>query len=230
MVNKSLKGSMWVQSQEWQNDLCLFQRQTIQHHSNPSLCLNHWCLRSWTFLWRPTRPSRINTKKKKERERERDVLFIIEDWNEKVGSQEIPRVGGVTGKFGLRIQNEAGQRLTEFCQENAQVTVNTLFQQHETTLHTDITRCSIPKSDWLYSLQPKMEKLYIVSKTRLGADYDSDHELLIAKLRLKLKKVGKIIRPFKYDLNLISYSYSLEVTNRFKGLDLIEYWRTKDRI
>ena len=95
MVNKSLKGSMWVQSQEWQNDLCLFQRQTIQHHSNPSLCLNHWCLRSWTFLWRPTRPSRINTKKKKrERERERDVLFIIEDWNEKVGSQEIPRVGG----------------------------------------------------------------------------------------------------------------------------------------
>ena len=68
-----------------------------------------------------------------------------------------------------------------------------------------------------------MEKLYIVSKTRLGADYDSDHELLIAKLRLKLKKVGKIIRPFKYDLNLIPYSYSLEVTNRFKGLDLIEY-------
>ena len=68
-----------------------------------------------------------------------------------------------------------------------------------------------------------MEKLYTVSKTRLGADYGSDHELLIAKLRLKLKKVGKIIRPFKYDLNLIPYSYSLEVTNRFKGLDLIEY-------
>ena len=67
-----------------------------------------------------------------------------------------------------------------------------------------------------------MEKLYIVSKTRLGADYGSDHELLIAKFRLKLKK-GKIIRPLRYDLNLIPYSYSLEVTNRFKGLDLIEY-------
>ena len=66
------------------------------------------------------------------------------DWNEKVGSQEIP---GVTGKFGLRIQNEAGQRLTEFCQENALLIANTLFQQHKRRLHMDITRCSIPKSD-----------------------------------------------------------------------------------
>ena len=58
----------------------------------------------------------------------KDVLFIIGDWNAKVGSQEIP---GVTGKFGLRVQNESGQRLTEFCQENALVTANTLFQQHK---------------------------------------------------------------------------------------------------
>ena len=57
-----------------------------------------------------------------------DVLFIIGDWNAKVGNQEIP---GVTGKFGLRVQNEAGQRLTEFCQENALVIANTLFQQHK---------------------------------------------------------------------------------------------------
>ena len=67
-----------------------------------------------------------------------------------------------------------------------------------------------------------MEKLYIVNKTRLGADYSSDHELLIAKLRLKLKKVGKTIRPFRYDLNQIPYEYTLEVRNRFKGLDLID--------
>ena len=59
-------------------------------------------------------------------------------------------------------------------------------------------------------------------KTRLGADCGSDHELLIAKFRLKLKKVGKIIRPFRYDLNQIPYDYTVEVTNRFKGLDLIE--------
>ena len=58
-------------------------------------------------------------------------------------------------------------------------------------------------------------------KTRLGADFGSDHKLLIAKLRLKLKKVGKTTRPFRYDLNQISYDYRVEVTNRFKRLDLI---------
>ena len=73
----------------------------------------------------------------------KDILFIIGDWNAKVGSQEIT---GVTGKFGLGVQNETGQRLTEFCQENALVIANTLFQQHE-RLHMDITRWSIPKSD-----------------------------------------------------------------------------------
>ena len=64
---------------------------------------------------------------------QKDVLFIIGDWNTKVGSQEIP---GVTGKFGLGVQNEAGQRLIEFCQENALVIANTLFQQHKRRLYT----------------------------------------------------------------------------------------------
>ena len=67
-----------------------------------------------------------------------------------------------------------------------------------------------------------MEKLYTVNKTRPGADYGSDHELLIAIFRLKLKKVGKTTRPFRYDLNQIPYDYTVEVRNRFKGLDLIE--------
>ena len=62
-----------------------------------------------------------------------------------------------------------------------------------------------------------MEKLYIVSKTRQGADCGSDHELLIAKFRLKLKKVGKTTRPSRYDLNEIPYNYTAEVRNRFKG-------------
>ena len=66
-----------------------------------------------------------------------------------------------------------------------------------------------------------MEKLYTVSKTRLGADYGSYHELLIAKFRLKLKKVWKTTRPFKYDLNQIPYDYTLKVRNRFKRLDLL---------
>ena len=62
-----------------------------------------------------------------------------------------------------------------------------------------------------------MEKLYTVSKTRPGADCGSDHELLIAKIRLKLKKIGKTTRPFRYDLNQIPYEYTVEVRNRFKG-------------
>ena len=66
-----------------------------------------------------------------------------------------------------------------------------------------------------------MEKLYTVRKTRLRADYGSDHELLITKFRLKLKKVGKTTRPFRYDLNQIAYDYTVEIRNRFKGLYLI---------
>ena len=67
-----------------------------------------------------------------------------------------------------------------------------------------------------------MEKLYTVSKTRPGADCGSDHELLIAKFRLKLKKVEKTTRPFRYNLNQMPYDYTVEVRNTFKGLDLIE--------
>ena len=74
----------------------------------------------------------------------KDIFFIIGDWNANVGSQETP---GVTGKFGLGIQNEAGQRLIEFCQENTLVIANTLFQQHKRRLYMDIKRWLTPKSD-----------------------------------------------------------------------------------
>ena len=77
---------------------------------------------------------------------------------------------------------------------------------------TDYILCSLR---WRTSIQSV--------KTRPGADCGSDHELLIAKFRLKLKKVGKTTRPFRYDLNQIPYDYTVEMTNRFKGLDLIEY-------
>ena len=117
------------------------------------------------------------------------VLFITGDWNAKVGSQETP---GVTGKFGLWVQNEAGQRLTEFCQENALAVANILFQQHKRRLytwtspddqhwnHTDYILCS---QRWRSSIQS--------AKTRLGADLGSNHELLIAKFRLNWRKWGK---------------------------------------
>ena len=74
----------------------------------------------------------------------KDVFSILRDWNEKVGSQETP---GVTGKFGLGVQSEAGQRLIEFFQENTLVIANTLFQQHKKRLHMDIAIWSMPKLD-----------------------------------------------------------------------------------
>ena len=92
----------------------------------------------------------------------------------------------------------------------------------EKTLHMDITRWLILKSDWLYYLQLKMEKLYIVSQTRPWTDCGSNNELLISKFRLKLNKVGKSTRPFSYDLNQNPCDYTEEVRKIFKGVDLIE--------
>jgi len=151
-------------------------------------------------LWRSTRSSRTNTKK--------DFLFIIGDWNGKVGSQEIP---GVTGKFGLGIQTEAGQSyaiLIQLRQENTLVIANTLFQQYKRRLYTwtspdgqhqnqiDYILCS---QRWRSSIQ--------LTKTIPGADCGSDHELLIAKFRFKFNKVWKAMRQFRYDLNQIPYDY-----------------------
>ena len=111
------------------------------------------------------------------------MSFSLQGTRNKSRSQEIP---GVTGKFGLGVQNEAGQRLTEFCPENTLVIANTLFQQHKRRLYTwtstdgqyrnqiDHIRCS---QRWRSSTQS--------SKTGPGADCGSDHELLIAKFRLK---------------------------------------------
>ena len=116
-----------MQSQKQQNDLCSFPRQTIQYHSNPSLCPNQYAEEAEVEWFYEDLQDLLELTPKK------DVLFIIGDWNEKVGRQETP---GVTGKFGLGIWNEAGQRLIEFCQENALVIANTLFQQHKRRLYT----------------------------------------------------------------------------------------------
>ena len=91
---------------------------------------------------------------------------MIGDWNAKVGSQEIP---GVTGKFGLGVQNEAGQRLTVLPRECTGHSKHPLLTTQEKTLHMDINRWSFPKVYRLYSLQPKMEKLYTVSKNKTGS-------------------------------------------------------------
>ena len=121
------------------------------------------------------------------------------------------------------MRNEAGQRLIEFCQENALVIANTLFQQHKRRLYTwtspdgqyqnqiDYILCS---QRWRSSIQ--------LAKIRPGADCGSDREFLIAKFRLKLKKVGKTTRSFRYDLNQIPYDYRVEMRNKFKGSDPID--------
>ena len=195
-----------MQSQKQQYDLYSFPRQTIQYQGNQVYALTsnaeeaevEWVYEDLQDLLEITP--------------QKDVLFIIGDWNAKVRSRETP---GVTGRFGLGVQNEAGKRLIEFCQENSLVIANTLFQQHKRRLYTwrspdgqhrnqiDYILCS---QRWRSSIQK--------AKTRLG--------LLIGKFRLKLKKVGKTTRPFRYDLNQIPYDYTVEVTNRLKGLDLID--------
>ena len=114
-----------MQSQKRQNDLCLFPRQTILYLSNPSLCPNQYAEEAEGEQFYEDLQDLLELTPKK------DVLFIIGDWNAKVGSQKTP---GIMGEFG--VQNEAGQRLIEFCQENTLVMANTLFQQHKRRLYT----------------------------------------------------------------------------------------------
>ena len=145
---------------------------------------------------------------------------IIGDWNAKVGSQETP---GVTGKFGFEVQNEAWQRLIESCQENALVIANTLFQQHKRRLYSWTSPDGQHRNQSDYILCSQRWRSSIQStKTRPGADCGSDHELLVARFRLKVKKVSKITRPFRRDLNQTPYDYAVKVIDIFKGLDLTE--------
>ena len=127
------------------------------------------------------------------------------------------------GKFGFGVQNESGESLIEFCQKNSVVIANTLFQQHKRWLYMWTSLHGQYQNQIDYILYSQRWRSSIQSaNTRPGADCGSDHELLIAKFRLKLKKVGKTTRPFTDDLNQIPNDYRLEVRNRFKGLDLID--------
>ena len=160
-----------MQSQKQQNDLCLFPRQTVQYQGNPSLCPSLWWRTwSWMVLCRPTRPSRTNTpkrcsfhyrglecKRRKLRNTWSDRLIWpwSTEWSRAKGNRVLPR---------------------EFTGHSKHPFPTT----QEKTLRMDITRWSILKSEWLYSLQPKMQS----ARTRTGADCGSVHELLIAKIRL----------------------------------------------
>ena len=125
--------------------------------------------------------------------------------------------------MALEVQNEAGQRLTEFCQENTLVTASTLFQQYKRILYTWTSPAGQYRNqiDYIFCSQRWRSSIQS-AKTRPGADCGSDHELLIAKFRLTLKKVEKTNKSFRYDLNQIPYDYTVQVRNIFKELDLTE--------
>ena len=163
-------------------------------------------------LWRPIRPSRNNIKircpfhhrglecksrKSRDTWNNRQVWPWSTKWSRAKAKRVLPR-------------------------ERTGPSKHTFPTTQEMTLNMDITRWSIPKLDWLYSLQLKMESSTQSAKTRPGADCGSDHELFLAKFRLKLKKVGKTTRPLRYDLNQTSYNYTVEVRNSFKGFYLID--------
>ena len=173
------------------------------------ICWRGW---SWTVLWRRIRPSRTNTQKR--------CPFHYR------GLECKSRKSGDTWRnrqIWLGVQNEAGQRLIGFCQENALVIANTFFQQHKRRLCTWTSPDGQHQNQIDYILCSERWRSSIQSaKTRPRADCGSDHELLIAKFRLKLKKEVKTTIPFRYDLNQIPYDYTVEVRNRLKGLDLID--------
>ena len=157
-------------------------------------------------LWRPVRPSRTNTPKRcpfhyrgleckcrKPRNswRKRQIWPWSTEWTRAKANRILPRHTGHSKQL--------------------------LPTTQEKTLQKDITKWSIPKSDRLYSLQPKMEKLYTVSKNKTWSWLWLRSWAPYCQFRLKLKKVGKTTRPFRYDLNQVPYNYTVEVTNRFKG-------------
>ena len=163
-------------------------------------------------LWRPTRPSRTNTRKRcpfNFRGLECKSRNSRDTWSNK-------QICPWSTEWSRANANRVLSR------EHTGHSKHPLPTTQEKTLHMDITRWSIPKSDWLYFCSQRWSSSIWSAKTRPGADCGSDHELLIAKFRLKLIKVGETTRLFRYDLNQIPYDYTVEVRSRFKGLDLTE--------
>ena len=157
---KRPKCSTWMQSQKWKNDLCLFLRQTIQYHSNPSICPKQYCWRSWswTVLWRPTRPSTTNTQKRcpfHYRGLECKSRKSKDTWSNR--------------KIGLGVQIVAGQRLTEFCQENTLVIAKpSSSNTREDTTHGHHWMVNT-KIRLIIFFAAEMEKLYIVGKNKTAS-------------------------------------------------------------
>ena len=157
-------------------------------------------------LWRPPRPFRTNTQKRRP--------FHYKGLECK--STKLRNTGSNRQLWPWNMEWSRAKANRVLPRERTGHSKYPLPTTQEKTLHMDITRWSTLKSDWLFSLQPKMEKLYTVSKNKTGSWLGSDYEIHIAKFRFKLKKVGKTTRPFRNDLNQITYDYTVEVINKFK--------------
>ena len=175
----------------------------------PSTNAESW---SWTILWRPTRPSRTNTQERcpfHHRGLDGKSSKSRDTWNNR---QTWPW----SKKWSRAKDNRV---LPRECTDHSK---HPLPSTQKMTLYLDITRWSILKSDWLYCLQLKMEKLYTVSRNMSRSWLWLRSWTPYCKIQTYLKKLGKTTRPFRYGLNHIPYDYTVEVRNRFKGLDLIE--------
>ncbi|KAG8233579.1 hypothetical protein J437_LFUL000990 [Ladona fulva] len=149
-------------------------------------------------------PDMVNMTPKK------DAIFIIGNWNSKAEDKVLD---GVTGKYGVGVQNKAGERLIKFCQGNTLVVTNTLFQQPKRRLYTWIPPDGKYRNQIDFILCSQRWRSAIQSvKTRPGADCGSDHELLIVKIHLKLKRVRKTEAP------IMIWEYAVDVRNRFESL------------
>ena len=156
IINKSPKCSTWVQPQKWQNDLSLFSRHTIQHHRNSSLCPYYQCQRSWSVLQRARRPPRTNTNKR----------CSIHYWGLGCKSRKSRETWSNRQLWPWRTKWSWAEANWILPRERTGHSKHPFSTTQEMTLHMDITKWSIQKSDWLHPLKPRMEKLYIATKNK----------------------------------------------------------------
>ena len=149
-----------------------------------------------------------------------DVLIIMGDWNAQIGDKAVE---GISGTHGLGDRNEAGERMIEFCEENQLIVTNTWYKQPRRRLYTWTTPDGLHRNQIDYiMIQKRWRSMVKSAKTMPGADCGTDHELLVATIQVKLKKMKKPETENRYNLCDIPERYAVEVKNRFAALDLID--------
>ena len=198
-----------MQPQKWQNDLGLFLRKTIPHYSNANLCLNHWSQRScnWLVLWKPTRSSITNTKKRLDHRR----LECKRKKSRNIHNRQVCACPWST-KWSRAMANIVLSR------EHTSHSKHPFPTTQEMTLHMDI-------ADGQYQNQidyVKVEKLYIFSKSKTWSWLLLRLWTPYCKIQASIEESRKTTRSFSYDLNQIPCDHTVVVTNRFKGLDMVD--------